>query len=426
MSRSNSKDDTYQRFLLKKEIKYLRTKKGYHTELITLMIPPERKISDVTNYLKNEINESSNIKSKLTKKNVIDSITALLQKLKNIKKTPPNGLFMFSGAIPQGNTAGTEKNELYIVEPLERISHFKYHCSSEFYLEPLEDQLSEKETYGIIVIDQKEVAMGWVRGSHVEVVKTSSSGVAGKHRAGGQSQRRFERLHEEHVAYFLNRSSEIANEIYVSMEIDGILEGIFVGGAGHTKNKFAEHEGLDYRLRKKILDPVDIGVSGSEGIRAVLIKVQDKIANVRYIKEKKVMQKFLYNLSNDTGLVAYGEKEVRDALERSAIDKLLLSESLNLERITATCEKCGNIAYKTVKNESEKKKFIGNIKNDSCSECNSNLFSITDVQSVLEEFGEYSQTVGTDIEIISSETEEGETLTSTFGGIAAILRYRLN
>lgn len=417
-------ESTYKRFLLKKELDYLRTKKGFHTELITLMIPPDRKLSDVTNYLKNEINESSNIKSKLTRKNVIDSITSLLQKLKTIRDVPDNGLFMFSGAIPQGNTAGTEKNELYIVEPIEQVTNFKYHCSSEFYLEPLEDMLNEKQTYGIIVIDNKEVAIGWVRGSHIEVVKTSSSGVMGKHNAGGQSQRRFERLHDEAVQGFIRRSGELSNEVFVPLQEQGVLEGIFVGGAGHTKYAFANDGQLDYRIKDKILEFYDIGVGGAEGIRAVLIKAEDKIANVRYMKEKKLMQDFLYNLSRDTGLVTYGEKEVREALERGAVDTLLLSEALDYSRVTLLCEQCQYSEEYTVKN-SELKDFEDKKEKENCSECQSSLYSIADVKDLRENLGEIAENLGTNIEMISNETEEGETLISTFGGIAATLRYRM-
>jgi len=130
----------------------LRKKKGFHTELISLYIPYDRKISDVTNHLKNEISESQNIKSKLTRKNVTDSINSLLGQLRNITEVPENGLIMFSGAIPQSNTAGTEKNELYIVDPPDRVKTFRYHCASEFLLEPLEEMLSHKDTYGLLVI----------------------------------------------------------------------------------------------------------------------------------------------------------------------------------------------------------------------------------------------------------------------------------
>ncbi|MHA1110721.1 MAG: peptide chain release factor aRF-1 [Promethearchaeota archaeon] len=418
------KDDSFHRYQLKKEIKFLKSKKGFHTELITLLIPPDRKISDVTNYLKNEINESSNIKSKLTRKNVIDSITALIQKLKTIKKAPENGLILFSGAIPQGNSPGTEKNELYIVEPIEPVSNFKYYCSSEFWVEPLEYMLTEKEVYGLIVIDNKEAAIGWVKGTHVEIVKTTSSGVASQHRAGGQSQRRFERLHDEGIAYFLNRVAELSNDIYLAMDLDTI-EGIFIGGAGQTKSKFAEGTRFDYRLKDKIKDVVDIGVGGSEGIRALLQKIQDKIANVRYIKEKTLMQKFMYNLSKDTGLITYGEKEVRKALERAAVAMVLLSENLDSYRIKATCEQCDNSVYKTVKSV-DLSEYHNQISNESCKECKSSLYSIEEEKEIIEDLAELAQQSGATLEMISTETEEGETLWSTFGGYAAILRFRID
>ena len=94
----------------KKLLELLKSKKGFHTELISLYIPHDRKLSDVTNHLKNEVSESQNIKSKLTRKNVLDSISTLKGQLVNIREVPENGLVMFSGAIPQDNTPGTEKN----------------------------------------------------------------------------------------------------------------------------------------------------------------------------------------------------------------------------------------------------------------------------------------------------------------------------
>ncbi|MHA1274299.1 MAG: hypothetical protein ACTSQS_12815, partial [Promethearchaeota archaeon] len=59
----------------KKLLEHLKNKKGFHTELISLYIPHDRKLSDVINYLNNETSESQNIKSKLTRKNVLDSIS---------------------------------------------------------------------------------------------------------------------------------------------------------------------------------------------------------------------------------------------------------------------------------------------------------------------------------------------------------------
>ena len=56
----------------------------------------------------------------------------------------------------------------------------------------------------------------------------------------------------------------------------------------------------------------------------------------------------------------------------------------------------------------------------------SNSFKIIDINSIIEELGAIAESTGADIEILSTETEEGEMLYSTFGGIAAILRYKID
>ena len=261
------KSKDLQLFQTKRLLKQLKDKKGFHTELVSLYIPHDRKISDVTNHLKNEVSESQNIKSKLTRKNVLDSISSLLGQLKNITEVPENGLVMFSGAIPQNNTPGTERNELYIVNPPDRVLTFRYHCASEFLLWPLEEMLQTKETYGLLVIGRKESAVGYITGKRVEIVRDFTSGVHGKHRAGGQSQKRFERQMEEAETRFYRRISEEVNKLFLSMED---LQGIFIGGPGPSKEKYVNDESLDYRLRDKILDVVDLGYGGTEGIRALI------------------------------------------------------------------------------------------------------------------------------------------------------------
>ncbi|TFG01432.1 MAG: peptide chain release factor 1 [Promethearchaeota archaeon] len=406
----------------KKLLELLKSKKGFHTELISLYIPHDRKLSDVTNHLKNEVSESQNIKSKLTRKNVLDSISTLKGQLVNIREVPENGLVMFSGAIPQNNTPGTEKNELYIVNPPEKVKTFRYHCASEFLLWPLEEMLNPKETYGLLVIGRAKSAVGYLRGNHVEVVREFTSGIHGKHRAGGQSQRRYERLIEEGEKRFYRRISEEINKLFLNIED---LNGIFIGGPGPSKEKFVNDESLDYRLRDKILDVVDLGYSGSEGIRALIDKIKEKIEDVKYIREKLVMQRFMKEISNDSGLATYGIEEVQKALNYGAVDTLILSEKLDSYRVKLECSNCGYVEFRNTR-EHELINLESIIQEESCPKCNSNNFNIIEKNSIIEELGEIAQTTGTDVEILSPETEEGEMLYSTFGGVVAILRYKLN
>jgi len=146
--------------------------------------------------------------------------------------------------------------------------------------------LIPKETYGLLVIGRQKSAVGYVKGNHIEVVREFNSGIHSKHRASGQSQRRFERLMKEGEKQFYKRISEEINELFLSMED---LRGIFIGGPGPSKEKFVNDESLDYRLREKILDVVDLGYGGIEGIRALIDKVKDKIyiLDVKYIREKQ-------------------------------------------------------------------------------------------------------------------------------------------
>jgi len=421
-SAAEKKSNDLKLYHTKKIIEDLKSKKGFHTELISLYIPHDRKLSDVTNYLKNEVSESQNIKSKLTRKNVLDSISSLLGQLKNIREVPENGLVMFSGAIPQNDTPGTERNELTIVEPPEKVVTFKYHCASEFYLEPLEEMLIPKEAYGLIVIGRQKSAVGYVKGNHVEVVKEFTSGIHGKHRAGGQSQRRFERQMEEDEKQFYRRISDNINEVFLPMED---LRGIFIGGPGPSKEKFTSDESLDYRLKEKILDVVDIGYGGAEGIRALLDKVKDNIKDVKYVKERQLMESFMKELTSDSNLATYGLNEVQKALNMGAVDTLILSEKLDAYRIHIECSNCGYKENRTAR-EHELKIIEDNIQNESCSKCNSNNFNLTKKVSLIDELGAVAESMGTEVYILSAETELGESLYSTFGGVVAILRFKLS
>jgi peptide chain release factor subunit 1 len=416
------KSNDLQVYKTRKLMEDLKSKKGFHTELISLYIPHDRKLSDVTNYLKNEISESQNIKSKLTRKNVLDGISTLLGMLKNYRVVPENGLVLFAGAIPQNNTPGTEKMERYIIDPPEKIKTFRYHCASEFLIWPLDDTLSPKETYGLLSIGRAASAVGYIRGNHMEVVRDFTSGIHGKHKAGGQSQKRYERLIEEGEKLFYRRVSDEVNHLFLDMEE---LHGIFIGGPGPSKEKFVKDESLDYRLRDKILDVVDLGYGGAEGLRALVEKVKDQMANIKYVREKQVMQRFMKEVTNDSGLATYGYVDVKKALTYNAVDLLILSEKLDSFILKIECSNCDFSDNRTARKR-QLEKIEAAIQEESCPKCSSNSFKLVEKKSTVEELGELAEMGGTDIEIISAETELGETLNSTFGGIVAILRYKLN
>ncbi len=408
-----------QTFRLRRVLEDLASKEGRGTELISLYVPPDRQIHEVMSNLKEEYGTASNIKSRTTRKNVQDAIERASQKLKLYKRPPPNGLVIFCGAIPQDG-AGTEKMETYVFEPPRPIGIYYYRCDNRFHTEPLFDLLKEKESYGILVIDSTEAVIARLEGRRVEVVKELTSGIPGKHRAGGQSARRFERIREQAMNDYYKRVGQYANEIFNQTQN---LKGIIVAGPGPTKYDFQEGEYLDYMLKKKVIGAVDTSYVGEQGVEEVVEKSQEAFAGVRYAEEKKIVQKFLYEVGHDTGLAVYGENAVRKALKDGILDKLLISERLGLLKAIIKCKSCGQAEERLVR-KPDLLKFEQTVLGSQCAKCGNTSLYLEGSEDLLEEFIDMAEKSGVEIELISYETEEGVMLYESFGGIAGLLRYR--
>lgn len=405
-----SSTDLYE---FKRTLQELADKKGRGTELVSVYIPPDKQISDVAKHMREELSQSANIKSKSTKKNVQSAIEVIVQRIKLFPKPPERGLVLFVGMIPRGGP-GTEKMETYVFEPPEPIQTYTYHCNSEFYLEPLQEMLGDKDVYGLAVLDRKEATIAILRGKRIDIVKTLTSGVPGKHKAGGQSQRRFDRVIELAAHEFLKRIGEHINEALLPLPD---LEGVILGGPGHTKEEFLKGDYLNHEIKKKVVTTVDTSYTGEFGIREVIDKSMDVLNEIDVMREKKLVQRFLQELVSDDGLASYGEKEVRHNLQMGAVEILLLSEDMNSQRLTYECSVCGHTSEYTSKNSESDAEEV-------CNTCNEKM-KITETKDVINDFVEMSEEVGSEVEIVSTETEEGMQLLRAFGGIGAILRYRM-
>ena len=69
MAEAVEMDNARRRYEFKKTLEKLQAKQGSGTELISLYIPPDKQIYDVTAQLRDEFGQCSNIKSKQTRTN---------------------------------------------------------------------------------------------------------------------------------------------------------------------------------------------------------------------------------------------------------------------------------------------------------------------------------------------------------------------
>lgn len=399
----------------------LANKEGSHTELITVYVPPGKQISDALNLLRNEYGTASNIKSNVTRKNVLDAITKAQQKLKLFKDPGEKGIVIFTGALlPEGAAPGTERMEAYVIVPPEAIKIFLYRCDSRFHTEYLQEMLREKEAYGILLVDANNATIATLQGKRLQIVRQMHSGVAGKTKAGGQSARRYERLRDMQLNEYFTRVGKHANDTFLPIEN---LKGIILGGPGPTKYDFEKGDYLNYQLKNKILDLIDTAYVEEQGVKEIVDKAPEIMRKVRYIEEKEVMQKFLYEVGHDTGMITYGEAEVRRLLQNGSVRTVLMSEELDLVRVTVKCGACGYEEQHTIKGK-EAADFEKGLIGKPCAACKAPSFTVVDKKDVVDDLAELAELSNTDVEVISGETEEGQMLKNAFGGIAAILRFK--
>jgi peptide chain release factor subunit 1 len=176
-------------------------------------------------------------------------------------------------------------------------------------------------------------------------------------------------------------------------------------------------------LKNKILDVVDTAYVEEQGVKEVVEKAPEIMRKVRYIEEKNIMQAFLYQIGHDTGMVTYGEVEVRRAFVAGAVKMLLLSEGLDIWRVNIKCGACSYQEQHTVKGQmlvSFEQSLVGK----PCPKCQAPSLGIVEKQDIVDDFAQLAEYSNTDIEMISSETEEGQMLKNAFGGIAAMLRFK--
>jgi peptide chain release factor subunit 1 len=87
------------------------------------------------------------------------------------------------------------------------------------------------------------------------------------------------------------------------------------------------------------------------------------------------------------------------------------------------CSACGYEEQHTVKAQ-EVAAFEQRLVGKPCTKCNAPSMVVIDKKDVVDDLAELAELANTDVEIISTETEEGQMLKNAFGGIAAMLRFK--
>ena len=414
MSETEQEQSDRQKYEFRKVIEELKEYRGSGTQLVTIYVPPDRLISDVVAHVTQEHSEASNIKSKETRTNVQDALKSIKDRLKYYDTKPPeNGMVLFSGAVDTGG-GRTEMITEVLENPPQPIQSFRYHCDAEFLTEPLEEMLTDKGLFGLIVLDRREANVGWLRGKRVDPVKSATSLVPGKQRKGGQSAQRFARLRLEAIDNFYQEVAGMANDLFVEQRHE--MDGILVGGPSPTKDEFLDGDYLHHELQGLVVGKFDVAYTDESGLSDLVDEASEVLAEHEILEDKQVMEEFFEEL-HDGDTATYGFEPTRENLVMGSVDRLLISEDLRKEVVTYECP-----------NGHEEREFLDSDESageHTCSRCGETVAE-GEREDAIDHLMEIANQRGTETIFVSTDFEKGEQLLTAFGGVAGLLRYSTN
>jgi len=413
------KQDSVKIYKIRKMLEELSQKSGRGTELITVYIPKGKQLHEIISTLQQEQGTADNIKSDLTRTHVVDSLGKVVQRLKLYKKTPEKGLVMFCGALPpeEGGPLGSEVVKVWEVEPPKDLKQYLYRCDDHFHVDILKDMLKDDNLIGFLAIDAKDAGWGLLYGEKIEVLSQTGSGVAGKHRQGGQSAKRFQKLREMELSYFYNRVATTTREYFIDIYP---IKGLIISGPGPTKEDFINGNYLEYRLQDMIINTIDASYAGAEGIREAFAKSSEILGDFRMVEEKKLIEDLFREINSHSGKGSYGLQEIIEYLKNNVVKTLIINDDTNLHRVEGKCKRCQHIQEEIVERSQvipKKTEYTSN----PCPGCKAMEVNVNE-QDIVDYLELLAAKTGTQLEVISGSAEHGNMLAS-LGKVGAILRY---
>ncbi|KAF3925664.1 hypothetical protein ABW21_db0208714 [Orbilia brochopaga] len=366
--------------------------------------------------LAEEYGTASNIKSRVNRLSVLSAITSTQQRLKLYSKVPPNGLVVYCGEII--TSEGKERKLNIDFEPFKPINTSLYLCDNKFHTEALSELLESDSKFGFIVMDGNGALFGTLSGNTREVVHKFAVDLPKKHGRGGQSALRFARLREEKRHNYVRKVAELAVQNFITADKVNV-SGLILAGSADFKSELAQSDMFDQRLQAKIIKVVDVSYGGENGFNQAIELSAETLSNVKFIQEKKLINRYFDEISQDTGRVCYGIEDTLKALELGACETLIVFENLDVTRWTLKSSTGDEIILHTNKlQEQDRSRFMDK---DSGQE-----MEVVEQVAFLEWLAEKYKDFGATLEFVSDRSSEGNQFVKGFGGIGALLRYKVN
>lgn len=412
-----SQDRQVEIWKVKKLIKSLQAARGNGTSMISLIIPPKDQVPRISKMLADEYGTASNIKSRVNRLSVLGAITSTQQKLKLYTKVPDNGLVLYCGTILTDD--GKEKRVNIDFEPFKPINTSLYLCDNKFHTEALNELLEDDDKFGFIVMDGNGCLYGTLQGNTREVLHKFTVDLPKKHGRGGQSALRFARLRLEKRHNYVRKVAEEATKLFIT-ENQCNVRGLVLAGSADFKTDLMQSDLFDPRLVKQVIKIVDVSYGMDPGFNQAIELSAESLANVKLVQEKKLLQKYFDEISQDTGKYCFMVVDTLKALEMSSVETIIVWENLQVNRLQVKNTSTGEekILHLTPEQEQNDTYFHDPVTGVQ--------LEVVERLTLVEWLANNYKSFGANLEFVTDRSQEGSQFCKGFGGIGGLLRWRID
>ena len=257
------------------------------------------------------------------------------------------------------------------------------------YVRPLSRLVDEYEAFGLVLLDSQRAKIYVVSSGKVGYKKKKAKDIINKHKKGGMSQARFQRLRKGAINHFLKDVAEDVEKLFLKDDIVKII----IAGSGNAKIMFKNILPLD--IKSRIVDVIDVDFDEAED------RLVSKAEEIVLEDEKATSERNVSRLSAEilrNGLAVHGLKETMEAVMNGQIELLLVSKGYKIRGWI--CEKC---------------QAVDSGVKDRCPYCGSRTSGV----DVIEEIIEFAGRTGTKIEFVGDNHTLAE-----LGGVGGLLRFK--
>ncbi len=256
------------------------------------------------------------------------------------------------------------------------------------YLRMLACLQEEYEDYAVVLLDHNNAKLLIISAMDIIDSKKMHEDIMNKHKKGGWSQARFQRLRKGAIDRFFKETTE---QLEKMLEKDNVRR-IILAGPGNAKKEFEKQ--LPQHIKEKVIGLLD------EDIDVADKDLMKDSLGLFFEKERKEETEYVNELKAEIlkgGLVTYGVEETLERVQEGRAELLLVS--MGKKGRGWKCEHCKNIGMgETVK----------------CRSCGQSVYTV----DVVEEMIELAEQMGTTVEFV----KDNEFL-EELGGVAAFLRF---